>query len=143
MSSDHGSSSEIVGGPIRVRSSFERTGDPPASTIWEPPATSPPRAVPLPDTTVLDDRLIAILDAPLADRETIAVGYRNKEQALAAFFATLTILESRALHARLSDAKAGDVLVARFCRMTADRRGRLLDFLADARRREAIASARR
>jgi O-methyltransferase involved in polyketide biosynthesis len=49
----------------------------------------------------------------------------------------LTVLEARALHARLSNPASDDPLAKAFKRLTADRRARLINFLADARRREA------
>jgi hypothetical protein len=39
--------------------------------------------------------------------------------------------------------KPGDELANKFARLTWERRGRLIGFLADARRREAIAAGRR
>lgn len=98
---------------------------------------------PAPTPASLDARLIAILDAPLAPGETFAVGYARKEAELGAAFAPLAVADARSLHARLSAARLGDELATRFARLTADRRGRLLTFLADVRRRQAIASARR
>jgi hypothetical protein len=91
----------------------------------------------------VDGQLIEILDAPLAPGETAAIGYRRKEEAIAAVLATLTALESRALLARLTAARPGDRLVEKLARLTLERRHRLLSFLADARRREAIRLARR
>src|SRR5262249_9897253 len=90
----------------------------------------------------VDERLIEILDAPLAMGETAASGFLRKEQAIVTVLATLTVLESRALLARIRTARAGDRLAAKLGRLTAERRGRLLAFLADARRREALQLAR-
>jgi len=90
----------------------------------------------------VDERLIEILDAPLAAGELASSGYLRKEEAIGAVFAALTVLESRALLARLEAARTGDRLVAKFTRLTAERRHRLLAFLADARRREALKLAR-
>jgi hypothetical protein len=66
------------------------------------------------------------------------VGFARKEAELRTVFAALSVMESRALHARLANPRSGDSLVAAFMRMTADRRARLINFLADARRREAL-----
>jgi hypothetical protein len=84
-----------------------------------------------------DAALIAIIEAPLEPGETTMVGFARKEAELRTAFAGLSVLESRALHARLANPRSGDLLVAAFMRMTGDRRARLINFLADARRREA------
>ncbi|MDB4954174.1 MAG: hypothetical protein JWO36_1743 [Myxococcales bacterium] len=86
-----------------------------------------------------DAALIAILDAPLRAGETAAAGFHRKEVELGNAFAKLTVLESRALNTRLAHPKPNDALAETFSRMTSERRARLLTFLADARRREAIA----
>ncbi|MBA3391296.1 MAG: hypothetical protein H0T89_01570 [Deltaproteobacteria bacterium] len=117
----------------------------PRRTIGPPTTNSVRRAPPAPVTppsTTLDAELTAILDAPLVLGETAMVGYARKEAELARVFAKLTILESLTLHKRLTIAKADDALVAKFMRLTVDRRTRLLNFLADARRREAVAARR-
>jgi hypothetical protein len=94
-------------------------------------------------TASLDARLLAILDAPLAAGETFAAGYARKEAELGALLAPLAVADARSLHARLSTPRSGDELAAKFARLTTDRRGRLLAFLADVRRRQAIVAARR
>lgn len=90
-----------------------------------------------------DAELLAILAAPLAPGDTALAGYARKEAELGNAIARLAVLEARALHARLSTPRAGDVLAAALARLTSERRHRLLAFLAGARRREAIAAARR
>lgn len=89
-----------------------------------------------------DARLLAILDR---DDGTVPalVAYARKEKELGESFAALPILEQRAMHARLSRAQDGDVLAEKFNRLTPERRTRLLNFLNDARRRAAQASATR
>ncbi len=94
-----------------------------------------------PDPT--DGALMVILLAPLQPGETTMVGYLRKEHELRAVFASLSVPAARLLHARLSAGKADDALGAAFARMTLDRRTRLLVFLADARRREALSTVRR
>ena len=84
---------------------------------------------------------ISILDAPLLPDETARVGFLRKEAELRAAFAQLPVAAQRALHARLANPTTGDQLAERFARLTLDRRTRLLTFLADARRREALAIA--
>ena len=88
-----------------------------------------------------DAALASILDAPLIPGETAREGFLRKEAELRVSFAQLPVTSQRALHARLSNPRAGDQLAERFARLTADRRMRLLTFLADARRREALAQA--
>lgn len=89
-----------------------------------------------------DARLLGILAGGPADGETLDAAFRRKERELGALFATLDVATSRALHRRLSISADGDVVAARFGRLVSERRARLLAFLADARRREAIARAR-
>lgn len=111
------------------------------------PDLPPVRPTVVPDLPPLraptsDAALIAILDAPLAYGMTAREGFARKEAELRAAFAALPVAAQRALHARLSNPRAGDELVAKFQSLTAERRMRLLKFLADARRREAQAAAR-
>jgi hypothetical protein len=89
-----------------------------------------------------DVALLAILEAPLHAGETAALGFARKEAELRHVLASLSVLESRALHARLSCPKDGDQLPKAFTRLTAERRARLINFIADARRREALATKR-
>jgi hypothetical protein len=103
-------------------------------------AIRPPTA-PRPDT--LDARLIGILDAPLELGETATSGFARKERELGAVFATLTVLEARVMQARLATVRTDDELANKFARLTCERRGRLISFLADARRREAMTVGRR
>ena len=99
-------------------------------------ATAPqPRPAP---SSPADAALISIIEAPLQPGETAAAGFARKELELRVAFAALSVLDARALHARLSNPRSGDVLADAFTRITADRRGRLINFLADARRREAL-----
>jgi hypothetical protein len=93
-------------------------------------------------TAGVDAELIRILDAPLAYGMTAREGFMRKEADLRAAFAAQPVATQRALHARLSNARAGDELATKFHQLTAERRTRLLSFLADARRREALAAAR-
>lgn len=84
---------------------------------------------------------LAVLERPL-DGESSAVAHERKEAELKSLFATLTIAESRALHRRLASMPEGDELAASVARLIPARRARLLAFVADARRREAIARSR-
>jgi hypothetical protein len=76
-----------------------------------------------------ESTLLAILDAPLRAGEPAAVGFARKEHDLR---------EER----RLSTPSEGDRLAAKFGCLTADRKLRLLKFLADARRRAAVTGRR-
>lgn len=89
-----------------------------------------------------DAAVIGILDAPLEYGMTAREGFLRKEAELRVAFAALPVATQRALHARLSNPRPGDELAAKFQCLTAERRARLLTFLADARRREAQAAAR-
>lgn len=90
-----------------------------------------------------DAPLISILEAPLHYGETAREGFLRKEAELRTAFAALPVATQRALHARLANPRTGDALATKFAGLTADRRMRLLTFLADARRREALAAAKR
>ena len=92
-----------------------------------------------PTSSAHDAALIAILEAPLHAGETALIGFARKEAELRSAFAALSVIESRALQARLANPRSGDLLAAAFMRLTAERRARLINFLADARRREALA----
>jgi len=109
------------------------------STVWEaPPDVVKQKPVVRELSSSKDASFVAILDAPLQAGETAHFGFLRKEAELVAAFAALSVLESRALHGRLSNPRSGDVLAAAFMRMTYERRARLINFLADARRREAL-----
>jgi hypothetical protein len=97
-------------------------------TIPAKPATA--------EQTAFDAQLVAILESPLLPNETAMLGYQRKELELISQLHRLTVLESRALHARLSAGR--DALAVKFMRLTIERRTRVLAFLADARRRAAI-----
>lgn len=121
------------------------------------PATSrPAKKVPTPLTSVpnalavearkialdscsdtIDQRIVGILTSGVDMGETAELAFRRKEHGLGALFATLSIVASRELHRRLANPRMGDRAAELFGRMTVERRGRLIAFLADARRREA------
>ncbi len=99
-----------------------------------------------PRTTVIErvspaaeHALLAILDASPQRGETLHVAYGRKERELGTAFAKLAVSEARALLRRLSTPRADDALAVRFGRLVPDRRQRLLAFLGDARRRDALA----
>lgn len=97
----------------------------------------PPRTAGPAVTAELEATLCAVLDDAHA-ADTIAVAFARKEAALRNVFATLDAATARALHHRLYRDNARDGLVVRFARLGPERRARLLAFLADARRREAL-----
>ncbi len=104
-----------------------------------------PDAEPHPAASALDtydQNILAVLDGPAAAGESADALYRRKEHELGALFATLPASDAVALAKRLSTVEPGDVLSARFSRLVAERRQRLIDFLGDAKRREAIEKAR-
>ncbi|MEJ7597433.1 MAG: hypothetical protein WKG01_05945 [Kofleriaceae bacterium] len=87
--------------------------------------------------------LLEILTTAPATGETIEASYRRKEHDLTQVFARLSPPEARTLHRRLSEARPDDAVAGPFGRMVEARRTRLLAFLGGARRREAVAIARR
>jgi len=109
----------------------------------EQPPTPVEVLPPKPTPTACDPELIAILDAPLHAGETAAAGFARKERELGAAFAKLTILAAYALRKRLANPLRDDVLAEKFARLTVERRNRLLQFLADVRRRAALAQTGR
>jgi hypothetical protein len=82
---------------------------------------------------------MAILDSPARCGETIEVAFKRREQELGAAFARLAPVDALALHRRLMSPSAADRFAMRFSQLVVDRRVRLLRFLADARRRQALA----
>ena len=115
-----------------------------ASPMYQPPATvwlRPPPPVTLKHADEAD--LLAILTAPLLPGESALCGHQRREHQLAAILATLSVGEARTLHQRLSrPPSATDTLASKFAALILDRRCRLLAFIADTRRRAAIARAR-
>lgn len=104
--------------------------------------TSAPAPAPAPIAEI-DRRLLAVLDETAAVGESADALFRRKEHALGTLFAALPVPAALALHKRLTMPAVGDPLHARFSRLVAERRARLLAFLADAPRREAVDKARR
>jgi len=84
----------------------------------------------------LETEILAVLDAPQRDHETLDAAFRRKEHELGAVFAQLTPGDSLALERRLNLSLAGDPIAARFSRLVAARRNRLVGFLSEMRRRQ-------
>ena len=113
------------------------------STVWDGPLeAAKPRPTVREQSSAKDPAFIAIIEAPLELGETALVGWAKKEAELRAAFAALTVMEARSLQSRLSNPRSGDQLGAAFMRMTYERRARLISFLADARRRDALKGSR-
>jgi hypothetical protein len=131
---------------VTATSSIFRDPTPRSSLGTPRPATAPTIAIRPPSAVIhtsADGALIAILDAPIGTTETAFAGFARKEHELGATFGTLSVVECRLLHKRLANPQHGDELANKFARLTMERRVRLLAFLADARRREAMASSHR
>jgi hypothetical protein len=86
-----------------------------------------------------EQELTAILCGERLPGEQIYDFFRRKEHAIGALFARLSVSEARTLHRRLANPVENDPLAPLWIRMISARRDRLLAFLADARRREALA----
>ena len=84
------------------------------------PHTRPPESV--------DARIVAILDAP-ARTESATFTMTRTEAELRALFATLTVAQTRALHARLWSPNSPDPLAAKLARLGVERKARLVEFL--------------
>lgn len=108
------------------------------SPATQVPVTAPPQVARPSSSTSVDATLLAILESPIEDYEPAAIGFARKESELRQIFGTLGVLEARALHSRLASPRSGDQLAHAFLRLTADRRARLTNYLADARRRAAL-----
>ncbi|HEV7554679.1 MAG TPA: ATP-binding protein [Kofleriaceae bacterium] len=94
---------------------------------------------PLPIVAGIDRQLIDVLARTPGPSETIEMCFARKEHELGTLFAALPVVEARALHRRLvRDPAPGDELAVLFSRLKVERRRRLVDFLADARRRAVI-----
>jgi hypothetical protein len=91
----------------------------------------------------VERELLEALSASPQAGETIDVAYRRKEERIGAVFAGLTVLEARTLHRRLTTPSANDAIATQFSRLIESRRARLLAFLLDTRRRQAVTLARR
>ncbi|MBX3158453.1 MAG: hypothetical protein KF773_20965 [Deltaproteobacteria bacterium] len=90
----------------------------------------------IPPPVQREAEILAIIVAPLEGGAT--AGYAQKEALLRAEMEQLSHAESRTLALRIRQASADDPLTAPLQRWTAERRGRIIDFLEDSRRREAL-----
>lgn len=124
----------------------------PTQAVTSPPRSAASAASPgLPAATPgargatleVERRALAVLDAPADPSEPIERAFRRKEDEVRALFGELSAGDALAIFRRLTLVCPDDLLASRFARLVTDRRARLLAFLADAPRREAIARARR
>jgi hypothetical protein len=105
-----------------------------------PPSTPSTPPTP-PSTRVIADietQLIDIIVAAPPPGFTVAAAHAAKEQALAIVLAELSAWQAWHLHKRLVNQRQEDPLARAFSRIIPARRARLLAFLGDARRREAL-----
>jgi hypothetical protein len=86
----------------------------------------------------LEAEILEVLTEPALPGEQLAFAFKQKEQRLGELFASLNVADSRELHRRCTLGLPGDLLAAGFRRLVSDRQSRLLAFLADARRRQAV-----
>jgi hypothetical protein len=87
-----------------------------------------------------EEEILATLTAPVEGSKQD--GFAQKEERLKAALAQLTPTESSQLAARLTKLSPNDPVAVAFGRFSIDRRGRILTFLRDARRRAAAHSAK-
>jgi len=88
-----------------------------------------------------EPELLALLLRPIAPTESAFEGHARKEREIGGLFASLPVIEAMTLHRRLACPRPDDQLATAFGRLLVERRGRLLGFLADARRRAATSAA--
>jgi hypothetical protein len=86
----------------------------------------------------LEAEILETFAAPAAPGEQLELAFRRKEHELKVLFDRLSVADARALHRRFTLMLPGDPIASRFGRLISERRARLLAFLADARRREAL-----
>ena len=115
------------------------------STVWTSPqgddAATAADEPQLPQEVV--DAVMNALRAPLQPGATAQMANALKEQAIGTLLDQLTVDESRWLRKRLSRKDPSDALCKEFSMLMLERQQRLLQFLADAPRRDAIRSAKR
>jgi hypothetical protein len=90
----------------------------------------------------LEHEIIAALDQGAMPGERTADAFRRKEHVIGNLFGSLSVDDSRCLHRRLTIPTQNDPIATRMNRLTPERKGRLIAFLADARRRAALVKGR-
>lgn len=91
----------------------------------QPPATEQQLCA----DAVIEAKLLAILDSPIAAIETPTQGFDRKERAIGNVLAELSTREANALLSRLMINFTCDALARKFSKLAVERQGRLLDFL--------------
>ncbi len=86
----------------------------------------------------LEAEILDTFAAPPAAGERLELAFRRKEHELNVLFDQLSVADARELHRRFTLMLPGDPIATMFGRLIGERRTRLLSFLADARRREAL-----
>ena len=86
-------------------------------------------------TPIADEELI---EQPIDPTETHRAGNDRKERDLYTLLDRLSDLEAHAVRRRLSAARANDPLVLALARISIDRRVRVIAFIDDTRRRNAM-----
>lgn len=94
-------------------------------------------------TIAHEDAIVSVLMRPTPDGELPSESFRKKEHELGVLFAQLSAIDSYELDRRLTVKAADDPIASRFSRLVPERQARLVTFVRDARRREALQSARR
>lgn len=110
--------------------------------IWEP-TTVVVRQPKHTQVIAIEDELIKVLESPIDCCETHRAGYDRKERELLALLDGLTPVEAHELGRRLALASVNDRIVRAFSRLAADRRARVVAFIADTRRRIACRATMR
>lgn len=90
----------------------------------------------------LETEILSVMDRRPEPGERLEFAFRRKELELMAVFDRLTLADSHELHRRLTLMLADDPIARVFARLVPDRRQRLVAFLRDARRREAVRAAK-
>jgi hypothetical protein len=85
---------------------------------------------------LLEAEILSALDAPKQDHETFDAAFRRKEHEIGAVLCRLTPADLLALERRLTLSLADDPIAARFSRLVAARRNRLVSFISEMRRRQ-------
>lgn len=104
-------------------------------SVWEPVTPAPMVVAPaiVPNESAIIDAIVR----PIGAGEGHLEGNARKERELMALFDALTPVQALAVRRRLAAASSDDALATAFGRLVIERRGRLIAFLDDTRRRHA------
>jgi hypothetical protein len=86
----------------------------------------------------LEAQLVTILQAPADPALLASQDFARREVALYDVIETAPLIEVWQLHKRVSKALPDDCLASALARFAPDRRARVIAFMADARRRQAL-----